>query len=131
MILIDSNVAMYLIGSEHPHKHDARRLLEQAAARDERLVTDAEVFQEILHRFHAIRRPDAIDAAFDLLVALVDEVLPVELETVSDARGVMVAHSSLSARDALHVAAMRRAGVERIMSFDAAFDEVDGLARLH
>lgn len=131
MILLDSNVAMYLIGSDHPHKHDARRLLEHAAARDERLVTDAEVFQEILHRFHAIRRPDAIDAAFDLLLALVDEVLPVDLETVSAARGLMAAHASLSARDAVHVAAMRQAGVERIMSFDAGFDLVEGLTRLH
>jgi hypothetical protein len=29
------------------------------------------------------------------------------------------------------VAAMRRAGVERIMSFDAAFDQVEGVTRLH
>lgn len=131
MILLDSNVAMYLIGTEHPHKHDARRLLEQAAARDERLVTDAEVFQEILHRFHAIRRPDAIDAAFDLLRALVDEVLSIDLATVADARTVMAEHSTLSARDAVHVAAMRRAGVEQIMSFDSGFDQVEGLTRLH
>jgi hypothetical protein len=131
MILLDSNVAMYLIGTEHPHKHDARRLLEQAAARDERLVTDAEVFQEILHRFHAIRRPDAIDAAFDLLRELVDEVLSIDLATVADARTVMAEHSTLSARDAVHVAAMRRAGVEQIMSFDSGFDQVEGLTRLH
>jgi predicted nucleic acid-binding protein len=131
MILLDSNIAMYLIGSEHPHKHDARRLLEQAAERGERLVTDAEVFQEILHRFHAIRRRDAIDAAFELLEAMVDEVLPVDLATVLDARTVMSGHSELSARDAVHVAAMRRAGVERIMSFDPAFDQVEGVTRLH
>lgn len=43
MLFVDSNVAMYLVGSSHPLKEAARRLLESAAARDERLVTDAEV----------------------------------------------------------------------------------------
>lgn len=30
MIFIDSNIPMYIIGAEHPHKIDARRLLEEA-----------------------------------------------------------------------------------------------------
>ena len=51
MIFIDSNVPMYLVGSEHPHKIDAQRLLERFISDDERLVTDAEVLQEILHRY--------------------------------------------------------------------------------
>ena len=55
---------MYLVGAEHAHKADARRLLERHIAAGDRLVTDAEVFQEILHRYVAIQRHDAIDAAF-------------------------------------------------------------------
>ncbi len=51
---------MYLIGASHPHKTDAQRLLEKLVSNRERLVTDAEVFQEILHRYVAIDRPDAI-----------------------------------------------------------------------
>ena len=47
MILVDSNIPMYLVGAEHPHKVDARRLLERAVAEKRRLVTDAEVLQEI------------------------------------------------------------------------------------
>jgi hypothetical protein len=50
VILIDSNIPMYLIGAAHPHKADAQRLLEKLIADRERLVTDAEVLQEILHR---------------------------------------------------------------------------------
>ena len=46
MIFIDSNVPMYLIGSEYPYKIDAQRLLERCIADGERLVTDAEVFKK-------------------------------------------------------------------------------------
>ena len=50
MIFIDSNIPMYLIGATHRHKIDARRRVEEAVAKGERLVTDAEVMQEILRR---------------------------------------------------------------------------------
>src|SRR5688572_30589515 len=71
MIFVDSNLPMYLVGAEHPHKADSQRLLESAIAAGERLVTDAEVFQEILHRYVAIKRRDAIQPAFDVLNDLV------------------------------------------------------------
>jgi len=79
VILIDSNVPMDLVGADHPHKVDARRLLERAIADGERLVTDAEVLQEILHRYAAV---------------------------------------------------MKRAGIERILSFDRGFDVLPGVTRL-
>lgn len=50
MIFVDSNIPMYLVGAAHPHKADAQGLLESAIAAGERLVTDVEVLQEILHR---------------------------------------------------------------------------------
>ena len=49
MIFVDSNVPMYLIGAAHAHKADAQRVLERLVSARERLVSDAEVFQEILH----------------------------------------------------------------------------------
>lgn len=60
MILVDSNIPMYLIGAPHPHKSDAQRLLERLVSEHQRLVTDAEVLQEILHRYVALNRRDAI-----------------------------------------------------------------------
>jgi len=45
VILVDSNVPMYLVGAAHPHKVDARRLLERAVAEGRRLLTDTEVPQ--------------------------------------------------------------------------------------
>jgi predicted nucleic acid-binding protein len=129
MIFVDSNIPMYLIGAFHPHKSDARRLLESAIASGDRLVTNAEVYQEILHRYVAIDRRLAIQPAFDTLNAVVDEVLPVELRDVERAKTIVYG-KRLSARDAIHVAIMERHGVKRIMSFDAGFDAVHGIERL-
>ena len=72
MIFIDSNVPMYLVGSPHPHKTDAQLILERLVAAKERLVCDAEVLQEILHRYAAIDRREAIAAALQSLLNLVD-----------------------------------------------------------
>ena len=130
MILVDSNVPMYLVGADHPHKTDARRLLERLVSDRQRLVTDAEVFQEMLHRYAAIARRDAIQPAFDVLRALVDEVYPIEELDVVSAKDVLGTHPRLSARDALHAAVMLRHGVDRVLTFDQGFDTVAGIERL-
>ncbi len=130
MIFVDTNVPMYLIGAPHPHKNDAQRLLERAAARHERLVTDAEVLQEILHRYTAVDRRDAIQPAFDLLLAVVDEVFPIDQAAVERAKAVVLSYPTLSARDGIHVATMQAHGVSSIMTFDSGFDVVSGIARL-
>ena len=130
MILVDSNVPMYLVGAEHPHKVDARRLLERAIAEKRRLVTDAEVLQEILHRYVAIERRDAIQPCFEVLLEIVDEVLPVDLDIVERARDIVIGHPELTARDAVHLAVMREHGIEHILSFDRHFDGLPGISRV-
>jgi uncharacterized protein len=130
VILVDSNVPMYLVGAAHPHKDDARRLLDSAVARQESLVTDAEVLQEILHRYRAIQRTDAIQPAFDVLLAVVDAVLPIELDTVQRAKEILAAHPRLSARDAVHLAVMDSHRIRTLMSFDSGFDERPDVVRL-
>jgi predicted nucleic acid-binding protein len=130
MIFVDSNVPMYLVGAPHPNKDAARRALELIITQGERMVTSAEVMQEILHRYHALKRPDAIQPALDALLGLVDEVYPVELEDVKRAKDVMMGMARLSARDALHVAVMKRRRVTRVLSFDAGFDAVESLERV-
>lgn len=130
MILVDSNVPMYLIGAAHPHKVDAQRLLERLVSDRERLVTDAEVLQEILHRYVAIDRRDAIQPAYDLLLAVVDEVLPIDRASTERAKDIVMGRRRLSARDALHIAVMEQHGIERILSFDSGFDSLPGVTRL-
>lgn len=130
MILVDSNIPMYLVGADHPNRASARRALDALIADRTRLVTDAEVFQEILHRFRAIRRRDAIQPAWDVLDAICDEVLSVEYRDVDAARDVLLGRWELSSRDALHVAIMRRHKIDTVLTFDTGFDAIPGLTRL-
>ena len=69
MTLVDSNIPMFLVGGPHKHKAEVQRLLETLIADRQRLVTDAEVLQEILHRYVAINCRDAIQPAFDAPLA--------------------------------------------------------------
>jgi uncharacterized protein len=130
VILVDSNIPMYLVGAAHPHKRDAQRLLEKLVSERERLVTDAEVLQEILHRYVAIDRPDAIQPAFDVLLGVVDQVLAVDRAVVERAKQVVLGNRRLSARDAVHLAIMEQHGIERILTFDSGFDEFPGVQRV-
>lgn len=100
---IDSNIPMYLIGAAHAHKTEAQVLLERLIAAGQRLVTDAEVLQEILHRYTG-------------------DVLRAEIAQNP---------TLISARDAVHIAVMERHGVHSILSFDADFDRRPGLQRIH
>ena len=130
MIFVDSNIPMYLVGGPHPHKADAQRLLERCIGERQRLVTDAQVLQEILHRYVAIDRRDAIQPAFDAILGVVDEVFPVDIPIVERAKSIVLGSRKLSARDALHVSVMERRRVGRILSFDSGFDGLPGIERL-
>ena len=129
MIFIDSNVPMYLVGAPHPNKDRSVAVLTQLARDGEHFVTDVEVYQEILHRYTAIRRPDTIDAAFESLDAIADDVLTFGMSEIRAARALIGSVDGLSARDALHVAVMRKAGANRILSFDVGFDNCPGIDR--
>jgi uncharacterized protein len=130
VIFVDSNIPMYLVGAPHPHKRDAQQILERCLSEGERLVTDVEALQEILHRYVAIDRRDAIQPAFDALLGVVDEVFAVELANLERAKGIVLGNSRLSARDALHLAVMERHDVSRILSFDSGFDGFPGIIRV-
>ena len=121
---------MYLVGSPHPHKADAQRLLEKLITDRERLVTDAEVLQEILHRYVAIDRRDAIQPAFDALLGLVDQVLSVDQGAVERAKQIVLGYRQLSARDAVHLSVMEQNGIHQILSFDSGLDVFPGITRL-
>ena len=130
MILIDSNIPMYLVGASHPHKSDAQRLLEKLVSDRQRLVTDAEVLQEILHRYVAINRRDAIQPAFDALLGIVDQVFPIDRATAERAKEIVSGHKQMSARGALHLAVMEQQSIEQILTFDSGFDGFPGIKRL-
>jgi hypothetical protein len=130
LILIDSNIPMYVVGAAEAQKAVALRLLAKLVNERQRLVTDAEVLQEILHRYVSINRRESIQPAFDALLGVADEVLPVERAAVERAKEIVMGHRNLSARDAVHLAVMQQHGIERILSFDSGFDNFPGITRL-
>jgi predicted nucleic acid-binding protein len=122
---------MYLIGAAHPHKVEAQVILERLIAAGERLVTDAEVLHEILHRYTATDKREAIGPAFQVTLGIVDEVIPIEKAEVLRAGEIAQNRALMSARDAVHIAVMERHGIRSILSFDSDFDRWPGLQRIH
>jgi uncharacterized protein len=121
---------MYLVGRDPARKLETQLLVKKQLGQRRRLVTDAEVLQEILHRYQAIKRLDAIQPAFDALLEIADEVLPVGLEALERAKRVVLGYQRVAARDAVHLAVMQQHGIAEIMSFDSGFDGFPGVTRL-
>jgi len=130
VIFVDANVPMYLVGRPHLRKLDAQLTLERLAGEHRQLVTSSEVFRELLYRYASTGRYDRIESSFEVLRGVVEEVLAVEEADVFAAKDLAHAHRSLSARDALHAATMRRRQITEILSFDSGFDEISGITRL-
>ena len=130
MIFVDSNVPMYMVGTPHPNQERAIVLIDELIDNGERLITSVEVYQEILHRYTAIRRPQSIDDAFEALDRLVDEVRPYGMPQIRAARVSLATVTGISARDARHVAVMQAAGCSRVLSFDTGFGDCPGITRI-
>lgn len=121
---------MYLVGQDHPHKTECIVLLEKMIVEKARFVTSTEVLQEILHRYTAIHRKEAISAAFDSLYGIVDEVFEVTEADVLEAKDLLLTNEQISARDALHGSLMKRLKIKKIFSFDKGFDALPFIKRI-
>jgi hypothetical protein len=111
----------------HPARHDLTVRIHLGGAGQEGLEV---VLHEILHRYVAISRRDAIQPAFDALLGVVDEVFAIELSCVERAKTLVHGRPGLSARDAIHIATMELHGVPRILTFDAGFEGHPGIDRI-
>jgi hypothetical protein len=121
---------MYAAGSSHPLRDPCRAALQRAIQTRARLVTDAEVLQELLHRYFALRRPEVARTVYRSTVDLCDEVLPISEEHTARALELLLEHWQLSPRDALHVAVMERRGIRRLLSTDRDFDSLPQIERV-
>jgi predicted nucleic acid-binding protein len=122
VIFVDTNVIMYAVGREHPLRKPAQKFFESGIARkqEHRLVTSAEVLQELVHAYLPVQRMRTLDAALQLVDALIDDVWSVESDDVLLARELIEVHPGLGARDLLHVACCKRRDVQRIKTYDRA-----------
>lgn len=130
MILVDANIFMYAAGNDHPHKLPSLAALARIARNEIEAATDAEVLQEILHRYRALERWAEGRQVYDLARTIVPTVLPLTGEILDRARQILDSNVTLSARDALHASIVLAHRCEAILSFDQDFDRVEGLKRV-
>ena len=130
MTLIDANIFMYAGGAPHPNKAPSGALLERVARGEVDAAIDAEALQEILHRCRAIGRWKDGRQVYDLARRCIAVVIPITVEVMDEARGLMDTYSKLTARDALHGAVCRVAGADGICSYDSDLDIIAGLTRV-
>jgi predicted nucleic acid-binding protein len=123
---------MYAAGTPHAYRDACQWVMTQIASGHLQVVIDAEVIQEILHRYGALGRyADAVNMARDVMT-IVPQVLPVTAADMQTAVTIFqqYAPQGMRARDAIHAAIMQNHGLTHIISSDAHFDLVAGLTRL-
>ena len=67
---IDANVPIYAAGREHPYREPCIRVLAAVNDNPEAFVTDAEVFQEIMHHYLRTERRDAGQVVVESFAAM-------------------------------------------------------------
>ncbi|MBI4924859.1 MAG: type II toxin-antitoxin system VapC family toxin [Bdellovibrio sp.] len=131
MIYIDSCIPMYLVGAQHRNKSRVIEMISSLLSARETLVTSAEAFQEILHRYKAIHNPKHMKIAYEALDELAFSVEPICKEDTDRALTLCFQLPSLSSRDCLHLAVMNRIGCRRIWTYDANFDGIPKIDRVY
>ena len=129
-VFIDTAVIMYAGGAEHPMRAPCQDVLTSVAEGRLEATTSAEVIQEILHRFGAIRRPKVGTAMAQDVLDLFAPVLPITHAVMRRMPALIEAYPGLAARDLVHVATCLQEGIREIISPDRGFDQVAGLRRV-
>jgi len=124
MIFVDTNLFVYAVGRSHPLKSEAQQFFLQSSEHGKRLVTSAEVLQELLHIYLPVQRMETLDAALALATKGVDQIFPIAEETVIQSRRLSDKHIELTARDLLHLAVCQLNKIKEIKTFDRALSSV-------
>ncbi len=130
MILIDSNVLMYSSGADHPNKAPAVHFLKRVAAGEIEANVDAEVLQEIMHRYLALHRWKEGRQVYNLARKLFPEALAITGAVMDNAKRLADDDPDISARDAVHAAVVATYQLEGIYTFDKDFDNIPGCCRV-
>ena len=130
MIFVDTSVLMYAAGTDHPLRDPCVRVM--TAIDDGRIqaVTSAEVVQEILHRYLAVRRPDIAEALARSTLDTFAPVLPITHALMRRVPDLARRYPGLAARDVVHVATCIHEGITEIISTDRGFDQVRDIRRI-
>lgn len=129
-VFVDTSVLMYAAGADHPMREPCGRVMRAIDDGLIEAVTSAEVVQEILHRFLAVRRPDIAHALARSTLDTFAPVLPITHALMRRVPDLAARYPSLAARDLVHVATCIHEGITEILSTDRGFDAVRELRRI-
>jgi predicted nucleic acid-binding protein len=129
-VFIDTNIAMYAAGSAHPHREPALRFLARVQAGEIEGWTNAEVLQEVLHRYWSEKRLEFGLAVYERFAGICPRVLDVTLADLDRACHILSQVSNVGVRDAIHAAVMLNHGIHHIATFDRDFDRIPGIERI-
>jgi predicted nucleic acid-binding protein len=123
VIFIDANIFMYAAGKDCPQKRPSQKFLSHILAEGskEKACTNAEVLQEILHRYTSIGAAELGFQIFDLVLSLGLQVLPIEVSDIIRAKAILEEDVPLSSRDAVHLGVMHNHGISKVATFDKGF----------
>jgi predicted nucleic acid-binding protein len=130
MIVVDTTILVYALGSHHPLREPCRGLIRQVTEGRVRATTTTEVIQEFTHvRGRRRSRGDAIVHARDY-IELFTPLLSIDEARLIDGLEIHAAVERLGAFDAVLASAARAHGAHGLASADVAFGDVDGLPHL-
>ncbi len=128
-VYLDTNVFVYAVGGESPHREPCREVLRAVAQRRLAGETSAYALQELVRQRQ--RRGDGEATKRAREAAAVCSVLhPLDWEITSSAMDLMDRHSRLGIADALHVSTAIAKGITLVISADRDLDEVPGIERV-
>jgi predicted nucleic acid-binding protein len=106
------------------------RLLRQLARGEIEGVIDAEVLQEILHRYRSIRRWKEGREVYLFVRRILTIVAPITTDVTDLAWTLLDSNPRVMARDALHAAVCRSQGIRVVCSYDKDFENFTELERV-
>jgi uncharacterized protein len=127
VIVLDTTVLAFAVGSDHPLADPARALLRAVGEGVVRATTTVEVIQEFAHvRARRRGRADAAALARDY-ATLLAPLITADADDLSAGLSLFEAWPRLGAFDAVLAAATRSRGADGLVSADRSFSGIDGV----
>ena len=128
-VYVDCTVPMAVASKDDPNRDAARAFLAKVQEREIAACTSTHSLAEIVERYAALKRHDLAQKVYDLFTALCPEVLPMTLADTDRARDLLLKVPGITPRAALHTGVLHANGIERIATFDPAFEGLPGVKR--
>lgn len=127
MIVVDTTVLAYAVGTDHRLRAPSRRVVEAVRAGRVDARTTVEVIQEFAHvRSRRRSRQDAVELS-RRYATLLGQLLRPTADDLDDGLALFGHHPGLGAFDAVLAAVAIARGAEALVSADAGFADVPGL----